>query len=223
MELDQVFGLATGAMERVVDMFGVATLELGDDKADIEAERGLDARDNPAIGCAPALGRIAGLGIAAQHRQPAGGTVDADRIGGSDHYARRVLVGDKLAGERDALLLRQLARDGELDLPTELRVLSLLGRLDFVPQGLPGAQPLGRSGGQHHLGMDDADLVREVVVTVEPLVVQLWRRAAGGRRHRARAGAAANDFCREVVDRHDGVEITRGPAKTVRRLSALMR
>ena len=46
-------------------MFGAATLERGDDDADIEAERsGLDARDNPTISFAPALCCLVRLGIA---------------------------------------------------------------------------------------------------------------------------------------------------------------
>ena len=51
----------------------------------------------------------------------------------SDHPAGDELLGDKLAGERDALLAGQFARDGELDLAGELRVSALFGRLDFVP------------------------------------------------------------------------------------------
>ena len=103
-----LLGLAAGAIERVVDMFGAATFERGDDEADIEAERGLDARDNPAAvgtgSIAPALGRIAGLGIAAQDRQPAGGTVDADRIGGSDNDG--VGVQRPVAGQPEPLIDR---------------------------------------------------------------------------------------------------------------------
>jgi len=60
-----VLGLSTGAIERVVDMIGAATLERGDDEADIEAERsGLDARDNPTISFARAVCCVVRLGIA---------------------------------------------------------------------------------------------------------------------------------------------------------------
>ena len=128
-----------------------------------------------------------------------------------NHAARHELFCHELTGERDALLPGQLARDGKLDLAGELGVTALFSRLDLVPQGRAVAQMLGCTGGQHHLGMDDAGLVREVVMAVEALVMQPRRRAVRGTRHRARAGAAADDLCREVVDRHDGAEITLRP------------
>lgn len=37
MQLDQVFGLASGAVERLVDVLGRSGLEAGDDEADVEA------------------------------------------------------------------------------------------------------------------------------------------------------------------------------------------
>ena len=43
VQLDQVLGLAAGAIDRLVDMLGRSSLETGDDKADIEPLRcGLD-------------------------------------------------------------------------------------------------------------------------------------------------------------------------------------
>ncbi len=73
VQLDEVLGLATGAVERVLDVFGAASLERGNDEADIEAEQsGLDARDNTAavgIGdVGPAFYRIAGLGVSIRRR-----------------------------------------------------------------------------------------------------------------------------------------------------------
>ncbi len=57
---------------------------------------------------------------------------------------------------------------------------------------------------QHHLGMDDACLVREIVMPVEPLIVQSRSRAIGRRRQRRRSRGARDDFGREVVDCHGG-------------------
>jgi hypothetical protein len=51
-----------------------------------------------------------------------------------DHAAFDELLFDELAGERDALLLVQLARNRELHLAGKLRVLALLAGLDLVPQ-----------------------------------------------------------------------------------------
>ena len=96
-----------------------------------------------------------------------------------DHAAGDELLGHEVASEGDALLLH-LARDRELHLARELCVLTLLGRLDFVPEGLPVAQMLRRALRQHHLRVDDAGLVREVVMAVEPLVMEPRRRAVGG-------------------------------------------
>ena len=85
VKLDEVLRLAAGAIERVVDMFGTTGLERGDDEADIEPHRtGFDAGDDTPAIVAPALGGITGLGIAAQHRLPACGTIDADCIRGAD-------------------------------------------------------------------------------------------------------------------------------------------
>ena len=39
VEFDQVLSLPAGAVERVVDIFGAATGQRGDDEANIEAER----------------------------------------------------------------------------------------------------------------------------------------------------------------------------------------
>jgi hypothetical protein len=40
VQLDQVLGLAALAVEGVVDVFGRASGQTGDDEADVEAERG---------------------------------------------------------------------------------------------------------------------------------------------------------------------------------------
>lgn len=44
VHLDQVLGLAAGAIDHVIEVFGRATVEIGDDEADVEAHRScLDA------------------------------------------------------------------------------------------------------------------------------------------------------------------------------------
>src|SRR3546814_7417072 len=51
-----------------------------------------------------------------------------------DHAAFHELLFDKLAGELDALLLVQLARNRELHLARQLRVLAFLSPFDLVPR-----------------------------------------------------------------------------------------
>ena len=49
VQLDQVLGRTTGAIQCVIDPLCAAVLERSDDEADIEPERaGLDARHDPA-------------------------------------------------------------------------------------------------------------------------------------------------------------------------------
>ena len=56
--------------------------------------------------------------------------------------------------------------------------------------------------GQHHLGMDDAALGREIVAAIKRLVAQPRARAVGGGGHRAGARLAANDLDVKMIDRH---------------------
>ncbi len=67
---------------------------------------------------------------------------------------------DEVAGERDALRLRHLAWQGELDLAGKLRVLADLEGFDIVPQPLAVAPRLGRLLRQQHLGMHNTALGR---------------------------------------------------------------
>jgi len=138
-----------------------------------------------------------------------------------DHAAIDELGSHEFPGERDALLLRHLAGNGELDLAGELRIPAFLGRLNLVPQHFAIAQPLRRALRQHDLGVDDAGLVGEVVVPPEPLVMEPLGRPVGGGRHGAPSTAASDDLGREMVDRHDGVPFTPDPATSVRRISTL--
>ena len=64
-----------------------------------------------------------------------------------DHAAFDELARDEVSGELDALFLRHFARDCELDLACELRILALLARLDLVPQRLAVGQRSGAPSG----------------------------------------------------------------------------
>jgi DNA-binding protein H-NS len=65
-----------------------------------------------------------------------------------------------------------------------------------------------RAEEQEPYGMNDARLVGEIMVTVEPVIAQSLRRTIGRRRNGTRSVCARNDFGREVVDRHDGNPVT---------------
>ena len=65
MQLDEVLGLPARAIEGVVNPFGRAVFDVGDDEADVEPERrGFDAGDGAPL-AVPGLGLVAGLGVAA--------------------------------------------------------------------------------------------------------------------------------------------------------------
>src|SRR3546814_2836749 len=89
-----------------------------------------------------------------------------------DHTVIDELSLHKVAGQLDSLLLRHLARNRELDLARQLRVLAKLGRLDRIPESFAIGEMLGRAVRQHHLGVNNARLVREIVVPIEPLIVR---------------------------------------------------
>jgi hypothetical protein len=89
-----------------------------------------------------------------------------------DHPAFDKLSLHKIACQLYALLLVQLARNGEFNFAGELCVLAQFSRFDFVPQGRAVAQSFGRAVGQHHLGMSDARLVGKVMRAIQPLIVQ---------------------------------------------------
>jgi hypothetical protein len=125
-----------------------------------------------------------------------------------DHAAIDKLVADEVARQFDPLLPGHLARNRELDLARELRVLAQLRSLDVIPELLAVGEMFGCAVRQHYLGVDNARLVREIVMPVEPLIVQARCRAVGRRSQRARTGSARDDLCREMVDRHDGDPLT---------------
>ncbi|MGY4317611.1 hypothetical protein ACVWW1_006938 [Bradyrhizobium sp. JR3.5] len=67
VQLDQVLGLSASAIEAVIDPLSRADIQAGDDVADVEPLLGcLDAGDDAAL-TMPGAGRVAGLGVAANH------------------------------------------------------------------------------------------------------------------------------------------------------------
>src|SRR5674476_1311907 len=80
VQLDQILGLAPRAIQAVVDPFGRADIEAGDDEADVEAERGrLNTGDRAPFAIA-GLCLVARLGIAAQNSQVLDGASCADVV-----------------------------------------------------------------------------------------------------------------------------------------------
>ena len=108
----------------------------------------------------------------------------------SDHAIINKFCLHEIAGKRDALLLVQLARNGELDFAGKLRVLAQFSCFDLVPQSRTVAHSFGCAFGQQHFGMHDARLVGEVMIAVEPVIVQPLGRTIGSGRHRTRSGSA---------------------------------
>src|SRR3546814_19571994 len=56
--------------------------------------------------------------------------------------------------------------------------------------------------------MDDAGLVREIMIAPESVIVQPLRRTIGRARNGARSTGSANDFRGEMVDCHDDTKLT---------------
>ena len=121
-----------------------------------------------------------------------------------DHAAIDKLGLDEIAGKFDALLLVHFARNGKLHLAGKLRVLALLGRLDLVPEFFPIRKAFGGAIGQEDFRMDDTRFVGEVMVAVEPVVVQPGGGTIGRRCNGAAPLPATNDMNREVIDCHSG-------------------
>ena len=81
MQLDQVLRLTTRAIQAVVDPFGGAAFEIGDDEADIEAERrGFDTRDGAPL-AGPRTGSVSGLVITAHDVLVFQSAFDANLVG----------------------------------------------------------------------------------------------------------------------------------------------
>ena len=137
-----------------------------------------------------------------------------------DHSPADELLGHEIAGERDALLLVHLARNRELHFTSELRILALLARLHLVPQRGAVIQTLRCALRQHHLGMNDAGLVREIVRSSQSLIGQLGSGTIGGRRDGAGAVGAADDLGAKMIDRHRNYHDARLSARWQQCISA---
>src|SRR3546814_5009699 len=68
--------------------------------------------------------------------------------------------------------------------------------------------------------MDDAGLVREIMIAPESVIVQPLRRTIGRARNGARSTGSANDFRGEMVDCHDDTKLTFLSAGRQRPISA---
>src|SRR3546814_5856252 len=79
---------------------------------------------------------------------------------------------------------------------------------------------LWRTIGQHDFRMDDAGLVREIMVAPESVIVQSFRRTIGRARNGTRSVGAADDLGREMVDRHNSPYTAFLSARRQRRISA---
>ncbi len=85
-----------------------------------------------------------------------------------DHALRYELAVDVLAQEFDALRKCQLDRQAELDGTRKLRVFTLLGSFDAIPEELPVVYPGGRGCRRAYLREFDPRFVR--VVMSNPVV-----------------------------------------------------
>ncbi len=97
-----------------------------------------------------------------------------------DHAKIYELRPREVAGEFNALRLRQFARNGEFHFASKLGVLADFERLDIVPEPFAVLPHSGRVLRQQHLGMDDAALCGKIVAAIKPLVAQPRARAVGG-------------------------------------------
>lgn len=108
VHLDQVFGLATGALDHVVDMRGGAFVEIGDDEADVEAADGcLDAGADATLRL-PGFRLVSGLVITAQHRLTLERAAGADIVGGFINETLENLV----AGQSEEVVERIVLAPG---------------------------------------------------------------------------------------------------------------
>ncbi len=79
---------------------------------------------------------------------------------------------DEVSGQGDAVSLRHFSENGELHFARQLRVLADLGGLDIIPQLLALAPLLWRAIWQQHFAVDDAGLVREVMIAPKQHIEQ---------------------------------------------------
>ena len=119
-----------------------------------------------------------------------------------DHPAGHELLLHVGPHQLDVVGIRELARQRQLDLARQLRVLAPLERLDLVPQQLAIGEPVRCPRRQEHRRVDHARLARVVERHPAAGIHQPPARAVGRRRHRTPARAAADDLRREMEHRH---------------------
>ncbi len=137
-----------------------------------------------------------------------------------DHAETDELAPNEVPGERDALRLPHLARQGELHLAGQLRILADFECLYSIPKPLTVAPSFRRILWQYHLGMDDPALGRKVLIAVQTLVAQAGGRAVRRRCHRAAPGLPANDLDVKMIDRHRDQITGTAERTSERRMSA---
>ena len=123
------------------------------------------------------------------------------------HATRDELLAHEVLRQPHRLGLAQLARQGDLDLASQLAPALLTVPAHFagghlVPERLPIQPTAGRSFGQDDLAMDHAFLGQEVLAAAQLLVEQTLARAVGRRRDDPAPLLTADDLGLEVVDRH---------------------
>ena len=119
-----------------------------------------------------------------------------------DHAAGDELFTDKVLRQRDRLGLAELARQGNLDLARQHRILAALARGHLVPQRL-AVQPAARGTfRQQDLRVHHTGLGQEILGASEFGVIQRLGGAVGGGGHHTAAGGALDHLGLEVIDRH---------------------
>ena len=102
----------------------------------------------------------------------------------------------------DLLLKGQLHREGQLEFPGELGVLSFLGGFHGVPKRLPLQDPGGGGLGREDGGVGDGGAASVVPGPVMTGVSQRHAGAVGGGGHDGLAGGPADDLDAETVEGH---------------------
>jgi hypothetical protein len=130
VQLDQVLGLAAGAVERGVDGLGIEGFQRRDDTADIEAEpRGLDAGDDAAL-VLPGPRLVAGLGEAAHGRRAGLGALDADGIGDIFDLGRQGLRAGDAEQKVETVFLTEVQRPARGQAPPQATASTLARRME---------------------------------------------------------------------------------------------
>lgn len=118
------------------------------------------------------------------------------------HAKVNELGGNKLPDELELLRLAQLARESDIDLAQELRVLPLLRSLHRVPQNPALFERLRRPWRQQDFGVKNLFATRVVVDDSGPLIDQQFASTIGRTGNRACAIGARYDLGRKMKNCH---------------------